>query len=51
MPEEVFFEVVGEAGGERIAVSAAEADADVALADAARAWRSLGERVDAPVTP
>ena len=42
----VFFEIVGEAGGDRVALSAAEAEADVALADAARAWRSLGERVE-----
>ena len=42
--------IVGEAGGDRIALSAAEAEADVALADAARAWRSLGERVErAPI--
>jgi phosphoribosylformylglycinamidine synthase II len=36
---------VGETGGDRIAVSAAEAEAEVALEDAARAWRSLGERM------
>ncbi len=39
--------IVGAAGGERIAISAAEAELDVALADAARAWRSLGERMAA----
>ncbi len=39
--------VVGEAGGERIAISAAEAEVEVAVADAERAWRSLGERLDA----
>ena len=38
--------VVGEAGGERITISAAEAEVDVALADAERAWRSLAERVE-----
>ena len=36
--------VVGAAGGDRIAISAADAEVDVALADAARAWRSLAER-------
>ena len=39
--------VVGAAGGDRIAISAAEAAIDVLLADAARAWHSLGERLDA----
>ncbi len=38
--------VVGRAGGERISVAAAEAEAEVALADAERAWRSLGERLE-----
>jgi phosphoribosylformylglycinamidine synthase subunit PurL len=37
--------VIGEAGGNRIEVSAAEAELAVDLADAERAWRSLGERV------
>jgi phosphoribosylformylglycinamidine synthase II len=37
--------VIGEAGGERIQLSAAEAEIAVELADAERAWRSLGERV------
>jgi phosphoribosylformylglycinamidine synthase subunit PurL len=37
--------VIGEAGGDRIEVSAAEAEIAVELADAERAWRSLGERV------
>ena len=41
--------LIGSAGGERIAISAAEADLDVPLAEAERAWRSLGERADAPV--
>ena len=36
--------VIGRAGGERISISAAEAEVEVALADAERAWRSLGER-------
>jgi hypothetical protein len=39
--------IVGSAGGERLAISAAEAEVDVSLADAERAWRSLGERLDA----
>ena len=34
------------AGGDRISISAAEAEADVLLADAERAWRSLGERLE-----
>jgi phosphoribosylformylglycinamidine synthase subunit PurL len=38
--------LIGSAGGDRISISAAEAEADVALADAERAWRSLGERVE-----
>jgi len=38
--------IVGSASGERIAISAAEAEVDVALAEAQRAWRSLGERVE-----
>jgi len=36
---------IGSAGGERISLSAAEADVSVALAEAERAWRSLAERV------
>ncbi|MGH2923358.1 MAG: phosphoribosylformylglycinamidine synthase subunit PurL [Solirubrobacterales bacterium] len=36
---------LGTAGGDRIEISAAERDISVALADAARAWRSLGERI------
>jgi phosphoribosylformylglycinamidine synthase subunit PurL len=32
---------IGEAGGDRIEISAAEAEVSVALADAERAWRSL----------
>ncbi len=38
--------IVGAAGGDRIKISAAEAEADVMLADAERAWHSLGERVE-----
>ena len=38
--------MIGAAAGERIAISAAEAEVDVALADAERAWRSLGARLD-----
>jgi phosphoribosylformylglycinamidine synthase len=38
--------VVGMAGGDRVRVSAAEAAADLALADAERAWLSLGERLE-----
>ena len=34
------------AGGDRISIAAAEAEADVPLADAERAWRSLGERLE-----
>jgi phosphoribosylformylglycinamidine synthase subunit PurL len=37
--------VIGEAGGDRIEVSAAEAEIAVGLPDAERAWRSLDERV------
>jgi phosphoribosylformylglycinamidine synthase len=43
--------VVGAAGGDRIAISAAEAAIDIALADAERAWNSLGERLDAAPVP
>jgi phosphoribosylformylglycinamidine synthase II len=38
--------VVGASGGDRVRILAAEAEADIALADAERAWRSLGERVE-----
>ena len=37
--------IVGEAGGDRIVLSAAEAELSIPLADAERAWRSLGERM------
>ena len=40
--------VIGSAGGDRIAISAAEAELDVALADAERAWRSLPDLVEDP---
>jgi phosphoribosylformylglycinamidine synthase len=43
--------VVGAAGGNRITISAAEATIDVLLADAARAWHSLGERLEAALAP
>ena len=33
---------IGEAGGERLEISAAEAEVSLPLADAERAWRSLG---------
>jgi phosphoribosylformylglycinamidine synthase len=38
--------VIGAAGGERISISAAEAELDLLLADAERAWRSLGGRLE-----
>jgi hypothetical protein len=38
--------MIGSAGGDRIAIAAAEAEFEVALDDAARAWRSLGERLE-----
>jgi phosphoribosylformylglycinamidine synthase len=38
--------LIGEAGGDRLEISAAEAVVSIALADAERAWRSLGERVE-----
>jgi hypothetical protein len=38
--------VVGAAGGDRIAVSAAESEVEVALTDAERAWRSLPSRLE-----
>ena len=36
---------LGSVGGERLEIAAAERDVSVALIDAERAWRSLGERV------
>jgi phosphoribosylformylglycinamidine synthase len=39
--------VVGLAGGDRLQISAAETEMDVLVDDAARAWRSLAERVEA----
>jgi phosphoribosylformylglycinamidine (FGAM) synthase-like enzyme len=39
---------VGHAGGDRLVISAAEAELDIALADAERAWHSLGERLAEP---
>jgi hypothetical protein len=41
--------VVGRASGDRISITAAEAEVDVSLADAERAWLSLGERVEGAV--
>jgi phosphoribosylformylglycinamidine synthase II len=37
--------LIGEAGGDRIELSAAEAELATGLADAERAWRSLGRRI------
>jgi phosphoribosylformylglycinamidine synthase subunit PurL len=37
---------IGSASGDRIALSAAEADVSVSLSDAERAWRSLPERLE-----
>jgi phosphoribosylformylglycinamidine synthase subunit PurL len=43
---------LGSAGGDRVLISAAERDVDVALADAERAWHSLGPLLEAdPVRP
>jgi len=41
---------IGTAGGDRIEISAAEAELSVPLGDAASAWRSLAERMGEPVT-
>ena len=43
--------IAGKAAGSRIAISGAEAEVDVALEDARRAWRSIGDRLEgtAPV--
>jgi hypothetical protein len=38
--------MVGQAGGDRIEISAAEAALSVPVADAERAWRSLAERLE-----
>jgi phosphoribosylformylglycinamidine synthase len=38
--------VIGAAGGGRIAISAADAEVDVAVADADTAWRSLAARIE-----
>ncbi|MET0127767.1 MAG: AIR synthase-related protein, partial [Solirubrobacterales bacterium] len=40
--------VIGSAGGDRISVAAAEAELEIELADAERAWRSLPELVEDP---
>jgi phosphoribosylformylglycinamidine synthase II len=39
--------VIGEGGGKTLELSAAEAELSLALEDAAEAWRSLAERMDA----
>ncbi len=36
---------LGSVGGDRIEIAAAERDISLALADAERAWRSLGDRL------
>jgi phosphoribosylformylglycinamidine (FGAM) synthase-like enzyme len=38
--------IIGRSGGETISLSAAEAELEVPVAEAQRAWRSLGERLD-----
>ena len=38
--------IVGSVGGERISISAAELELELTVADAERAWSSLGERMD-----
>ena len=38
--------MIGQAGGDRIEISAAEAALSVPVADAERAWRSLAERLE-----
>ena len=40
--------IVGRAGGGRLSISAAEAELEVEVAEAERAWRSLGERLGEP---
>ena len=40
--------VIGSAGGDRISVAAAEAELEIELADAERAWRSLPDLVEDP---
>jgi hypothetical protein len=37
--------VIGTAGGENVTLSAGETEVSISLADATRAWRSLGERL------
>ena len=39
--------LVGEAGGEMIEISAAEASLSISVAEAERAWRSLADRLAA----
>jgi len=38
--------VIGEVGSEALEIEAAEQSLSVPLADAERAWRSLGERIE-----
>jgi phosphoribosylformylglycinamidine synthase II len=45
----VDFLMIGEAGGERIELRAAETEASVSLGEAAEAWRSLAERMGAGI--
>ena len=40
--------VIGSAGGDRISIAAAEAELEIELADAERAWRSLPDLVEDP---
>ena len=37
--------LLGEAGGDRLAIESAESSCDVLLEDAGRAWRSLPDRL------
>jgi phosphoribosylformylglycinamidine synthase subunit PurL len=43
--------MIGTAGGERIEIAAGDASVSVSVAEAASAWRSLGDRLDAAVAP
>jgi phosphoribosylformylglycinamidine synthase len=43
--ERVYVTVIGEAGGDRLEISAAGAELDVGLSDAGAAWRSLGDKL------
>ncbi len=48
---EIDFWLIGSASGDWVRISAAEAEVNVLLADAERAWRSLAERVEGPTLP